>query len=265
MPPSAKSVRAPANQSVDRALLILEALSRAGEPVGVRDLARAIGLPASIAQRLLATLADRGFAEQDAARRYAIGLRAFAVGNAFIGGNALTREAMKELQQLADQRQLNTYLGVLRNRTVVYLLACQSSGPITIRTHAGADTHLHATALGKAMLADLPEEEARRVLGREPYARPTLHTKTRFAALGAELREVRRTGVAISDEENLIGVYAIGAPVRDASGAVIAAISGAWPRHEASRARVAQVSGWIREAAERISLRLGAPATRRAA
>jgi DNA-binding IclR family transcriptional regulator len=263
--PARRANRAPANQSVARALQILEALARAAEPVGVRDLARGIGLPASIVQRLLATLADQGFAEQDGARRYSVGLRAFAVGNSFVGGNALTREAMKELQRLADERQLNTYLGVLRNRAVVYLLACQSSGPIAIRTHVGADAHLHSTALGKALLASLPDEEARKILGREPYARPTLHTKIRFAALAADLRDVRRSGCAISDEENLVGVYAVGAGVRDATGTTIAAISGALPRHEATRSRIAQISAWMTEAADRISLRLGAPATRRAA
>jgi DNA-binding IclR family transcriptional regulator len=253
------------NQSVARALQILEILGSSAAPLGARDIARGAGLSPSIAQRLLATLAAQGFAEQDETRKYSVGLRAFAVGGAFIRGNALTREALKELQLLADQRQLNTYLGVLRNRTVVYLLACQSSGPIAIRTHVGADAYLHCTALGKALLAHLPEEEAKKLLGREPYARPTLHSKVRFAVLAPELREARRSACTVSDEENLVGVYAVGAAVRDASGGVIAAISGALPRHEATRARIPQISAWVREAAERISARLGAPAERRAA
>jgi DNA-binding IclR family transcriptional regulator len=254
-----------ANQSVARALHILEALARAGAPVGVREIARSAGISPSIAQRLLATLADYGFAEQDAARKYGVGLRAFTVGNAFVAGNALAREALVEIQALAEQHQLNTYLGARRGRSVVYLLTCQSSGPIAIKSAPGEDTHLHSTALGKALLAELPEAEAERLLGREPYARPTLHTRLRFSALAPDLRSARRMGYAVSDEENLLGVYAVGAVVRDASGAAVAAISGALPRHEATPAHVPQLARLIGGAAERISRRLGAPIVRKAA
>lgn len=253
------------NQSVARALEILDALSRAGQSMGVRDVARMVGLPPSIAQRLLATLASYEFAEQDSERKYGIGPRAFAVGNAFIGSNVLAREALNELQRLADDRQLNGYLGVLRNNAVVYLLACQSSGPIAINVRAGAETQLHSTALGKALLADLPEEEARRLLGKEPFARQTPHTKTRFSALLPDLQQARRAGYAISDEENLIGVYAVGAVIRDWTGQVVAALSGALPRHEVTRARLPEIASWVKEATDRISRRLGAPIARRAA
>ena len=253
------------NQSVARALEILEALSRAGRSLGVREVARAVGLPSSIAQRLLATLADCGFAEQDSGRKYGIGPRAFAVGNAFIGSNVLAREALNELQLLADDHQLNGYLGVLRNNSVVYLLACQSSGPIAIKVRAGSETHLHSTALGKALLADLPEEEARRLLGKEPFARQTSHTKTRFATLLPDLQQARRAGYAMSDEENLIGVYAVGAVIRDWTGQVVAALSVALPRHDWARARLPKIASWVKEAADRISKRLGAPVAQRAA
>jgi DNA-binding IclR family transcriptional regulator len=253
------------NQSVARALKILEILAAAGAPQGVRDVARALGVSPSIAQRLLATLAERGFAEQDASRKYGVGLRAFAVGNTFVGGNALARESLDELQGLADRYRLNTYLGVLRNRSVVYLLACQSSGPIAIRTAAGAETTLHSTALGKALMCGMTDEQARKLLGREPYARLTLHSRTRFSALAPDLREGRRLGYVVSDEENLIGVYAIGAAIRDAHGQVVAAISGALPRHDVNKAALAQLQRLIVEAAGRISRRLGASPARKAA
>jgi DNA-binding IclR family transcriptional regulator len=254
-----------ANQSVARALKILETLAAAGAPQGVRDVARSLGVSPSIAQRLLATLAEHGFAEQDGSRKYGVGLRAFAVGNTFVGGNALAREALDELQALSERHRLNTYLGVLRNRSVVYLLACQSSGPIAIRTAAGAETHLHSTALGKALLCAMDDAAARKLLGREPYARLTLHTKARFAALVPDLQEGRRLGYVVSDEENLVGVYALGAAIRDAQGRVVAAISGALPRHDVTKAALPQLQRLVVGAAERISRRLGAAPSRRAA
>ncbi|MGE0874291.1 MAG: IclR family transcriptional regulator [Burkholderiales bacterium] len=246
-----------ANQSVARALRILRALAAAPDSLGVRDLARSTGVSPSIAQRLLATLSEFGFAEQDASRRYRVGLQAYSVGNAFLSGHALAREGLAELRELADRHQLNSYLGVLRGRSIVYLLALQSSGPIAIKSAPGSETHLHTTALGKAMLAHMDEAGVSRLLGPQPYARLTPHTKTRLAPLMADLRAAARSGYAVSDEENLVGVYAVGAALRDASGAAVAAISGALPRHMATRARQASLCRLVRDAADRISARLG--------
>jgi DNA-binding IclR family transcriptional regulator len=247
-----------ANQSVARALQIMRVLADSRESVGVREVARAIGVSPSIAQRLISTLAEFGFAEQEASRRYRVGVGAFAVGNAFLSGNTLARESLPELQALAERHQLNSYLGALRGGSIVYLAAFQSSGPIAIKSSPGEETYLHTTALGKAILAQMPQAAAAKLLGPQPYRRLTPRTKTRLPALAAELQAARKNGYAVSDEENLVGVYAIGAPVRDASGATIAAISGALARHELSRARLPGLCRLVREAADRISLRLGA-------
>jgi DNA-binding IclR family transcriptional regulator len=251
-----------ANQSVARALQILRVLADAPESLGVREVARVIGVSPSIAQRLISTLAEFGFAEQEASRRYRVGVGAFAVGNAFLSGNTLARESLPELQALAGRHQLNSYLGVLRGGSIVYLAAFQSSGPIAIKSSPGAQTHLHTTALGKAILSQLPEDKAAALLGAQPYRRLTPRTKTRLPALAAELRAARDNGYAISDEENLVGVYAIGAPVRDATGATVAAISGALARHELNRAKLPGLCRLVRDSAERISMRLGATRAR---
>lgn len=255
------SAAAPANQSVARALQILHLLADAPQGLGVREMARQMGVSPSIAQRLLSTLLGAGFAEQDDLRRYRVGVQAFAVGNAYVASHELVRAAHAELRELADRHQLNGYLGVLRGREIVYLIALQSSGPIAIKSSPGARTHLHTTALGKAILAQMSDAEAASLLGPPPFARQTAKSLTRLAPLLAELKRARRDGYAVSDEENLVGVYAIGAVVRDASGAVAAALSGALPRHEVNRKSLAKLCKLICGAAERISTRLGAPAS----
>jgi DNA-binding IclR family transcriptional regulator len=248
-----------ANQSVARALRILRTLADAQDGLGVRELARSIKVSPSIAQRLLSTLADYGFAEQEPSRRYRVGVQAYAVGNAYLSAHALVRAGLAELRELAETHQLNGYLGVLRGREVVYLIALQSSGPIAIKSSPGARTHLHTTALGKAMLAQMTDEEAARLLGPQPYARLTPRSRTRLVPLLAELALARQNGYAVSDEENLVGVYAVGAAVRDAEGATVAAISGALPRHEVNRSSMPRLCKLVRDAADRISARLGAP------
>jgi IclR family KDG regulon transcriptional repressor len=253
------------NQSVARALQILEELARAPEPLGIREIARSIDVAPSIAQRLVATLMQSGFAEQTAERRYAIGARAYVLGNAHLAGNALVRESLPELQALAQEHRFNSYLGVARGASMVYLLACQSSGPIAINVRAGETAPLHSTALGKALLAGMAPEDAKKLLGREPYARVTPKTLTRWAALQPQLARARSAGYSVAAEENLLGIFAIGAPVMDASGRIAGAISGALPLHEAPAARQPALARRIVEAAQRISRRLGAPAHRRAA
>ncbi|HVL58136.1 MAG TPA: IclR family transcriptional regulator [Burkholderiaceae bacterium] len=245
-------------QSVARALHMLEALAAAPSSLGVRELARAVGVAPSTAQRIVCALAERGFIEQDAARKYRIGLRAFAVGNAFRSGSTLVRAAMEELQSLADHHQLNAYLGIREGASVLYLLSVQSSGPIVIKGAPGSRTFLHTTALGKVMLASLADDEIKSLLGPQPYRHLTPATITRLSPLMAEIRAVRKSGYAVSDEENLPGVYAIGAAIRDASGATVAAISGALPRQMVDRRTLTKIIRPVRDAADRISAQLGA-------
>jgi len=253
------------NQSVTRALQILEALAQSPEPMGIREIARAIDVAPSIAQRLVATLAQGGFAEQTSDRRYAVGSRAYALGNAHLQGNALVREALPEVERLAGEHRFNSYLGILRGTSVTYLLAFQSSGPIAINVRVGSSAPLHSTALGKALLAGMTDVEAKRLLGSEPYARVTPKSTVRWPALRAELARARNSGYTVSAEENLLGIFAIGAPVLDAAGGFVGAISGALPVHEAPASRVPALARRITDAAQRISRRLGLPAQNKAA
>jgi len=249
------------NQSLARGLVILESFSDEAAELGVRELSRLLGLDKSVVHRLARTLAGRGFLEQNPETlRYRIGPRVFQVGQQYAPAARLTGAAQPVLRSLARQHQLNTYLGVLQQGAVLYLLALQSSGPIAIRATPGSRARLHSTALGKVLLAAESDEGAARLLGPDPLTRLTPGTLVEPSAVLAQLPEVRRLGYAISDEENLPGVFAVGAPVRDRSGHVTAAISGASPRWLTPDARVPELARTVLEAAAGISRDLGAPA-----
>jgi DNA-binding IclR family transcriptional regulator len=247
------------NQSVARALMILNLLANRSEPIGVREIARQLHLSPSIAQRLLKTLAKSGFLEQSGTTMaYMIGYKAFQVGNTFVAQTNLHSAVMPELYALADQ-QINGFLGVLRDRSVVYLATVQSNGHVAINHRPGAQTYLHSTAMGKALLAELSENEARALLTQRSLPRLTAHTKVSVLQLLAELQTTRRLGYSISDEENRPGFFSVGAVVRDASGLAIAVISGAVPSaglKSQDRARIARL---VVEAAHNASRKLGAP------
>jgi DNA-binding IclR family transcriptional regulator len=246
------------NQSVARALAILNLLAARSESLGVREIARQLRLAPSIAQRLLKTLARAGFLEQvGTTMRYMIGYRAFQVGNAFIAQTSLHSAVMPELYALADQH-INSFLGVLRDLSVVYLATVQSSGPVAINHRPGARTHLHSTAMGKALLAEMPPHEARALLTQRPLPRLTSHTRVSINQLMAELETTRRLGYSVSDEENRLGFFSVGAVVRDATGQGIAVISGAVPAPGLKNQDRARIARLVVQAAQNASRRLGA-------
>jgi DNA-binding IclR family transcriptional regulator len=255
-----KDAERPGSQSAARALSILDLLGESAQELGVREMARQLGLAPSIVQRLIRTLTDYGYVERAAdGQKYRIGYRAFQIGRSFLTHTDLHAASLPELRDMAERQQINAYLGVLRDRSVVYLEAIQSSGPIAIISTPGSRALLHSTAFGKVLLAELPDDTAAALLGPEPFLRLTSKTKTTLAACMDDVREVRRTGYGISDEENLDNVFAAGAVVRDATGTAVAAVSGAVPRHQLDAAGVEKLCATVVGAAQRISRRLGAP------
>lgn len=247
------------SQSVARAVDILELLAEHGA-LGVRDIARRMELSPTIVHRLLSTLASTGFAEQAPdTQKYRIGYRAFRIGSSFLAQNDLDRASTPELVSLAEQHQINSFLGVLRDHAMVYLKVVKSNGPIVINNAAGSTALPHSTAFGKVMLAALPDKQVAEVMGREPYKRLTKKTKVTLRSLLIDLREIRESGIAISDEENIVNVYSVGAAVRDASGTVVASLSGAVPRQGLTKRDIDALCVLVKEAADSVSRKMGAP------
>jgi DNA-binding IclR family transcriptional regulator len=164
---------------------------------------------------------------------------------------------MPELYALADQH-INGFLGVLRDRAVVYLATVQSNGPIALTHRPGSQTYLHSTALGKAILAEMPDAQVRQLLEQASLPRLTEQTKISIPQLLAELRQVRAQGYAANDEENRYGVYSAGAIVRDSDNRPIGALSGGVPSSGLTKKERSRVIKLVVEAARNASRRLGA-------
>ncbi|MEN3366443.1 MAG: hypothetical protein V7606_3717 [Burkholderiales bacterium] len=253
-------ISAGGNQSLARGLAILGLFAEESGELGVRDIARRLDISSSITHRLVRTLSEMGFLQQNPeTQRYRIGSKAFEIGNTYLRFNNLETIAARELSVLADVHQLNTFLGIIEGKTVVYLLTMQSSGPITVRSVPGTRAPLHSTAIAKAILADLSDDEILKVLGPGSLEAVTPHTKTDPLAILKDIHEVRRKGYAISDEEYVDGVLTIGASVRDRTGLAIAGISGSVPRQLHKNSDTPRIGKLLIEAAARISKALGAP------
>jgi DNA-binding IclR family transcriptional regulator len=248
-----------ATQTLSRGLDVLQRLADARGDMGVRELARTMTLGPPMVQRLLNTLAAHGFVEQNPqTRKYAIGHRAFVVGRSYVAASTVVDAAMPVLRALVDSTDLNAYVGEIRETSALYLLVLQSRGPIAVRATPGDRTLLHTTAMGKALLAHLEPAAVAGLVGAGALAARTPRSITTLPALLEDLAQARAEGVAVSDEENLPGVYAAGAAVRDRTGHVVAAVSLACAAAMADADARAVIRAQVRDAAAQISRRMGA-------
>jgi len=244
------------NQSVSRALAIMDLLATG--PLGVRQVAKQLGFAPSIAQRLLATMCNAGYLEQrESDARYCIGYKAFQVGTTFASQNDLHSLVMPELEALAEQH-VTGFLGVLRNATIVYVLAVEGTGPVAVKRQPGTVTHAHSTALGKALLSGYSDQEIRDLLPKK-FPQLTPNTTTSLDSLLKEIAQIRLDGYALNDQENRLGVFSVGAVIRDARGRPVAALSGALPSNLVDDSNKQETIKAVVEAAQRISRRLGCP------
>lgn len=246
------------SQSLERGLDILETIEAENGDIGVRELARRLELSPTIVQRLVSSLAVRGYIEKNAeTSRYRLGHRSMILGASGERGVDYLVTARRELDRLAQEHHLNGFVSVLRSGRAIYLLAVQADG-LAIRVSIGSEMPLHSTAAGKVLLASLDDGEARKLLGHRKLLAITPHTVTDPAALVASLAKVRRQGFATVVEENIPGVLSVGAPITDRAGSVVAALSVAFPKYLESGLTLQGSIPLVTAAALRISRTLGA-------
>jgi DNA-binding IclR family transcriptional regulator len=246
------------SQTLERGLRVLEAID-AATAIGVRELARDLGLGASIVQRLVNTLEQRGFIEQVAeSRRYQIGYRSIVLGQSSRHDDTQNKVAHVALLALAQRHGLNGYLGVMHGDRAVYVLTVPSRHRVVLRVDAGETMHLHSTALGKVLLAAAGDARARALLGPGPLFAVTAHTITNVDVLIETLPEIRSRGYASVIEENITGIVSLGAPVRNEHGTIVAGMSVAFAKGTTDLDDNA-VAKLVIEAAARVSRTVGCP------
>jgi IclR family acetate operon transcriptional repressor len=247
-------------QSVDRALYLLETIAEAGGEATLTELSHRTGLNISTCHHLLATLIRRGFATKVPGRRlYALGARIFFLGHACLQVD-LPRRAQPYLEAINQATGETVHLAALQGDNVVTLSVREARHAVRVDTgKIGKVEAPHATSVGKAILAWLPEDEIRRILA-SGMKRFTEKTITDLPALLESLRVVRRNGYAIDREEYLPGVICVGAAIRDQAGTVIGAISASTPTMRANEEHIALMRNEITAATRALSAEFGEPA-----
>ena len=160
---------------------------------------------------------------------------------------------------MADRTGETVNLATLDTRSgtggseVLYLVSETGSNLLTLRSHVGLRLPVHATALGKCLLAQLGDEDARRAAGREPYPALTPRTVTGWEKLRNQLERVRREGVAHSREEYEVGLHSIAVPLAWVDGDGPVAVNVSMPSSRAGREATAELARELQAAADRIT------------
>lgn len=244
-------------QSVDRAVAVLEILAREGS-AGVSEVAAEIGVHKSTAFRLLAALEERDLVEQNHERgKYQLGFGMLRLASAIPARLDLVRQAQPILDHLAQQFDETINLAVVREHYSVHVHQALGSAAVASQNWVGQLTPLHATASGKVLLAYMDEQQLEAVLDASGLPSYTDHTLTSRKALGQQLALVRKEGFATAFEELEAGLNAAAVPVRDHTGAVVAAVSASGPAYRFNKARINAIAPELKAGGERISQRMG--------
>jgi IclR family acetate operon transcriptional repressor len=243
-------------QALSRGLALLEALAATDHGATLTELAATLELPAPTAHRLLAALERSAFVRQDANGVWTVGMRAFRVGAAFLAQRDLAIEARPHLARLMEQAGETANLAVASDGEAVFIAQAPCRELMRMDVKLGARAPVHASGVGKAMLAALPEGELAAALPAALH-RYTEHTLTTREALVAELAASRRRGFAIDDEEHAIGLRCVAAAIHDELGRPWAALSLAGPTSRFTRERIDALGALVRDTAREVSLALG--------
>ncbi len=255
----------PGTQAVQRAVALLKTFDEAHPELGLTALARAVGLNKATTYRLLTALESEGLIVKSAAGEnlrhaqgglYRLGPEAIALGMRALRSSDLRAVARPALEKLANETGETATLEVLAESDVLILDEVFGAHLVGATHWIGTRWHAYATSTGKAMLAFLPPSER----GRLVPARLTALTKqtlTTRAALEAELARIREQGYAIANRELEADYIAIGAPIFNHEGRVVAAISVGGPHTRLTRGGVARLIPLVKNTAAQISRNLG--------
>ena len=246
-------------QAIERAVSILNAFSPADPELGVTELAERLGLHKSTVHRFMVNLDAAGLVERNPRTgRYRLGLRIFELGGLVMQQMNLWDEALPFLEGLVHDTGETGHLAVLDGGEAIYIERVEARRALRVPSAIGRGYPAHATNLGKVLLADLPRERVEEIVAERGLAAYTPHTITGLEELEAELERIRVLGYAIDNEEYDEGLRCIGAPVRDHSGHVVAALGIGGPVTRITPDRVDELAELVMTAARGLSRRLGA-------
>jgi DNA-binding IclR family transcriptional regulator len=245
-------------RALERALQILGVFRLEQPELSLSDLSTATDLAPSTALRLLTILAQYGYVEKSPETdRYRIGVGMFERGSIYIQSTSVEAEAAEALETLARETNQTASLGVLDRTDIVHIAVYQPARAIRYYAPVGQREMAHCTGLGKALLSGRSDEEVDEIVAQRGLPGRTDRTITTIAGLRSALSEIRERGYALDNEESIVGLRCVAAPIFDDRNRVVAAVSASGAANEFSETAMPVLVDVVTKTAAEISARLG--------
>lgn len=236
-----------AGSALQKSLRVLEAVAAPGGPHRLAEVTAAAAVPKSSTFRILASLAEQGFVRQEGDGRYGVGPRLRGLSALVSGGEpASIGSVLEELRRTTGGQTV--HLALHSGETITYIRKLEGEQPFRTASRVGMRVPLHTTAIGKSVLAHLPEQEIRELIAATGLPPRTPRTVTDARALYTQLAEVRARGFAVDDEENEPAIRCIGAAVLGPDGRPIGGVSVTTVTFLVSRAEIEAYAPAVRAA-----------------
>lgn len=247
--------------SVEKAFRVLELFGDSRVHLSLSDVANRGGIGKSAAQRFLYTLTVLGYLVQDSgSKRYRISSKLLTLSGAYVKADILREKAAAILEKANRQCEETVNLTILDGTDVVYILRFPSRHVVSVNLSVGTRLPAFCTAPGRALVASLDREQIRQFLARSELTKMTELTEIDPERLEVILRQVKKQGYAISDQEAFIGDISVAAPVFNEDGGVVAAVNIAVPYPRWSVAAVQKkIIPVVKRVAAEVSDALGTP------
>jgi DNA-binding IclR family transcriptional regulator len=251
---------------VERALAMLEAVAQEPEGLSNAEISRKLQIPKSSASYILRTLESRGYLNRDAdSGKYRVGLKILSLSRGALSGIDVREVALPVMRHLMEKTSLTCHLAILDGPDAVYIEKVEPTGFLRVDTWVGRRMRVHATSVGKALVAYIPQERLEKILAQSGMEKRTAKTITTLPRLLKELEKVRAQGYAIDDEENNMGARCLGAPVFNQQGAIEAAVGLSGTINQVNVQTMPRIVEALKDAARHISMQLGYRAPHRRA
>ncbi|MBE9556281.1 MAG: helix-turn-helix domain-containing protein [Proteobacteria bacterium] len=256
-PPSGKTAQPSSVQALDRALHILEVVAEA-DGLTLTEIGNLAGIAPSTAHRLLMTLQGRGFVQVDGELgQWVVGVGAFGVGMSFLRSRKLVTMGRGVMHALMESSGETANLGVEDEGEVVFISQVETHEAMRAFFRPGRRGAIHASGIGKALLAAMPDERVRALVGARVQKVFTANTLTSVKSLLADLGEIRARGWSLDNEEHTLGMRCIASVVYNEYGEAIAGVSISGPTVRVTDKRLTELGEQVRKASLDITAAIG--------
>jgi len=244
-------------QSLERALRIIEILAHSEKPLGVTEIGKLIGVHKSTAYRLIYTLRQFGYVDQDEdTEKYYLGLKPLELSSIINERLDIKGIIRPYLEELSSKTGETIHLAVREGDEIVYIDKVESKHTVRMYSRIGARAPLYCTALGKCLLAFSSEDSIKRWTSKESFPQKTENTIKTGDELTREIERVKSQGYALDREEFEQGVKCIGVPILNRTGKAIAAISISIPTFRITEEKIEEFIPLLLKTSSEISEKL---------